>query len=264
MVSEQPSKGAAHETCAISRWQISMGSQDPFDLPGENPVERAPRRATVKKARAPIFRHAGVGGDDPAVPANDAAPAGEPVAREILDRIGKKDGATHMMKEYDLGQVEAPPQDDLVDIGRPCGFGHIAKAGIEREIPAFAPQPWRRIETLRRMSSLPFSKKNMMQRVGRDKMTDRAKHMDRFAKRVRERDGRPDEKAFVSKADHRHPRWIGKAVKRHHRAVSYPDLMSELPQLTRVNLAPFGMSMARANGEGHLLVFQRHTRHYAA
>jgi hypothetical protein len=43
------------------------------------------------------------------------------------------------VEEHDLGERKASVQDDLVNIASPCGLGRIAKLGIERKIPAFAP-----------------------------------------------------------------------------------------------------------------------------
>jgi hypothetical protein len=47
------------------------------------------------------------------------------------------------MEEHDLGERKASVEDDLVNIASPCGLGRIAKLGIERQIPAFSPQPRR-------------------------------------------------------------------------------------------------------------------------
>ena len=119
-----------------------MGNQHPLDWPGENLVECGSRRATVEKARAPITRRAGMGGDDPAEPRNDATPPFEPVAREILDQIGEKDRVAGTMKEHDFAQRKTSVKDELVDVSRPFGLGSIAKFGIEAKVAALASQPW--------------------------------------------------------------------------------------------------------------------------
>ena len=80
-----------------------------------------------------------MGSDNPAEPGRDAAPPLEPVARKILDQIGEQRSATVSVEEHDLGEGKASAQNDLVNIARPCGFGHIAKLGIETKIPACAP-----------------------------------------------------------------------------------------------------------------------------
>ena len=80
-----------------------------------------------------------MGSDNPAEPGHDAAPPLEPVARKILDQIGEQRRAAVMVEEHDLGERKTSVQDDLVNIASPCGLGRIAKLGIERKIPAFAP-----------------------------------------------------------------------------------------------------------------------------
>ena len=97
------------------------------------------RCSSVDETRTPVARRAGIGSDNPAEPGRDAAPPLEPVARKILDQIGEQRRAAVTVEEHDLGERKASVQDDLVNIASPCGLGRIAKLGIERKIPAFAP-----------------------------------------------------------------------------------------------------------------------------
>ena len=165
-MSEQPGKGAAHKGHSVLRRQISMRNQHPLDWPGENLVEGDPRRATIEEARTPVTRCARIGGDDPTMPSEEAAPSFEPVARKILDQIGEQGRVAATMKKHDLGQRKASVHHDLVDVSRPIGPSRIAKLGIEGQVFAFAPQPRRGVDASRWKRGLPFRKEQMMQCIG--------------------------------------------------------------------------------------------------
>ena len=136
---EQPCEGAPHEARATRRRQHAMGDHHPLDRPREHARECRARCPSVDETRTPIARRAGMGSDNPAEPGHDAAPPLEPVARKILDQIGEQRRAALTVEEHDLGERKASAQDDLVKIASPCGLGRLAKLGIERKIPAFAP-----------------------------------------------------------------------------------------------------------------------------
>ena len=123
-----------------------MRNQHTLDRPSENPVECRSRRTTVEETRAPITRRAGIGRDNPTEPSKHATPSLEPVARKILNQIGEQDGVAVTMKEHDLSQEKAPVQHHLVDVSRPLRLRSLGQRGVEREILALAPQPWRIVE----------------------------------------------------------------------------------------------------------------------
>jgi hypothetical protein len=97
---------------------------------------RAARRLTKLERQS-----LGVLGLGATIPPSRAATPRHPLNHraENLDQIGEQRRAAVTVVEHDFGQRKASVQDDLVNIASPCGFGHIAKLGIERKIPAFAP-----------------------------------------------------------------------------------------------------------------------------
>ena len=97
---------------------------------------------------------------------------------KILDQIGEQGRVAAAVEEHDLGQREAPVQDHLVDVGRPVGVGRIAEVGIEGQVFALAPQPWRSVEARRRIGGLPIPEKQVVQRIGRDEVPHRAERID--------------------------------------------------------------------------------------
>ena len=65
------------------------------------------------------------------MPSEEPAPPLEPVAGKILDQIGEQGRVAAAVKEHNLGEREAPAQDDLLDVSRPFGLGSITEFRIE-------------------------------------------------------------------------------------------------------------------------------------
>jgi hypothetical protein len=205
-----------------------VGDQHALDRPGQDPVDRGPRGASIKEREAPIDGRAGVGLDDAAEMGKGAAPPGAPVPREVLDQVGENRGAAGAVEEDHLGHREAAADQDLIDVIGPRAIRRVAEVGIEAEIRAAAAQAGRGVEARLGIGGLPFAQEEVVQLVGRDDVTNRPAVVHRSAQGRRQRDGGPREQRAVGQPDQCHARWVRKAEHEgDDRAFGDPDLRAE-------------------------------------
>ena len=67
------------------------------------------------------------------------------------------------MKEHNLGRDEIAANEDLIDIGRPCGMRLFVKIEIECDVAALLSQARRGVELGFGIGPLPFAQENVMQ-----------------------------------------------------------------------------------------------------
>lgn len=109
-LSQQPHEGVLNKQRTICSCGFAVGDQHAFNRPGENMFQRRARCTAIDEAGAPLSRCARVWRTDSVKARDQPTPTFKPVARQVLNQIGKDNGAASMMKKKTTSVIAKLPR----------------------------------------------------------------------------------------------------------------------------------------------------------
>ena len=159
-LSQQPHEGVLNKQRTICSCGFAVGDQHAFNRPGENMFQRRARCTAIDEAGAPLSRCARVWRTDSVKARDQPTPTFKPVARQVLNQIGKDNGAASMMKKKRLPSSQSYREQEPGPSLLPNpGQAHYQYPRRRRDLFAVCAIPERRRGALRdKRTSIPREK----------------------------------------------------------------------------------------------------------
>ena len=106
---------------------LAMSDQQSLGVPAEHFFTCRPGFAAPEKTGSPLSRSAAVFADQAVEPHQHAFPARHRRFRVTLDEVADDRGTRSAVKEHHFFHEQRATKDNLIDIGRPCRVGLVAK-----------------------------------------------------------------------------------------------------------------------------------------